>query len=83
MIAPAEGNVTQKISDEIIPNSQKKLVDAKYKELYGQTLSKYKVNTKSRKDGALMAQGTDWRNYSHKPIVANSPLKETSAKLDA
>ena len=49
-------------------------VDGRSRDFYGEAAEKYGVSNNKR-DGALMAQGVDWKNAHHKPINADPILK--------
>lgn len=55
-------------------NSYTDAMTMKAKELYGKTAQQYGV-TNNKRDGALMAQGPDWRNANQRAIETDSPLK--------
>jgi hypothetical protein len=48
--------------------------DGRSRDFYGEAAEKYGVNNNKR-DGALMAQGVDWKNSYHKPIDADPLIK--------
>jgi hypothetical protein len=49
-------------------------VEGRSRDFYGEAAEKYGVNNNKR-DGALMAQGVDWKNAYHKPIDAEPNIK--------
>ena len=55
MISVPQENFGDRIANERMPKSAVEPIDAKARELYGQTLEKYNVKKDSKTDGAIMA----------------------------
>ena len=76
--APPAG--TSKKIAETKANPVMTTMQRKANELYGETVNKFAMNNNKR-DGALMAQGADWRCSNARAIETESPMKN-NGKLD-
>jgi hypothetical protein len=70
--APTEESTFRTSEDRVHPVLAG--TDGRSRDFYGEAAEKYGVNNNKR-DGALMAQGVDWKNSYHKPIDADPLIK--------
>lgn len=73
LITPVEDEISRKVAEEKAIHPFKG-TDGLARDFYGEAAEKYGVN-QNKRDGALMAQGVDWKNAHHKPIDADPILK--------